>query len=270
LRDARVRQALSLAINRTEINQQFFFGLARESADTVLPESPLFKPEYASAYAEHDPERANALLDEAGLKRGAGGSRVLPDGRPAELIVEFAGGSEDSDILEIIAEQWKEIGVKLHQRGISRDNLRRRFLSGETVMSVWDGLTVGLATPDLSPEELAPVSTAQGQWPIWGQHTETGGQAGEAADEPAPKKLLELYRAWRTSSSHEERTRIWQEMLAIHAEQVFTIGTVNEVMQPVVRNATLQNVPEKGVYTFLPTAYFGIYGLDTFWFSEGG
>ncbi len=269
LQDARVRRALSLAVNRAEINQQFFFGLARESADTVLPESPLYRPELSAAYAAHDLETANALLDEAGLKRGSDGMRRLPDGRPAEIIVEYSGGSEESDILELIQDHWRDIGIKLYQRGISRDNLRRRFLSGETIMSVWNGLTVGLATPDLSPEELAPVSSVQGQWPIWGQYTETMGQAGEEPDLPEVKKLLDLYKAWRTSASDEERTRIWDEMLSIHADQVFTIGTVNEVMQPVVRHAKLQNVPDDGVYTFLPTAYFGIYGMDTFWFDEG-
>src|SRR5690606_31742670 len=44
-RDARVRRALSLAIDRREINQAIYYGLARESANTMLPRSPLFKPE---------------------------------------------------------------------------------------------------------------------------------------------------------------------------------------------------------------------------------
>src|SRR5690606_38505123 len=65
--DVRVRRGLSIAIDRTEINKAVFYGLFAESADTVLPESPLFKPEYKSAWAVHDPDRANALLDEAGL-----------------------------------------------------------------------------------------------------------------------------------------------------------------------------------------------------------
>ena len=46
LQDVRVRRALSLAIDRREINMAVFYGLAKESADTVLPESRLFRPEY--------------------------------------------------------------------------------------------------------------------------------------------------------------------------------------------------------------------------------
>ena len=43
LRDVRVRRALSLAIDRHEINMAVFYGLGTESADTVLPESPLYQ-----------------------------------------------------------------------------------------------------------------------------------------------------------------------------------------------------------------------------------
>jgi len=65
LRDVRVRRALSLAIDRHEINMAVFYGLGTESADTILPDSPLYKPEYASAWISHDPDQANALLDAA-------------------------------------------------------------------------------------------------------------------------------------------------------------------------------------------------------------
>ncbi len=40
-------------------------------------------------------------------------------------------------------------------------------------------------------------------------------------------------------------SKIWQRMLSIHAEQQFSIGVVNNVMQPVVVTNTLKNVPEK-------------------------
>ena len=47
LQDVRFRRALSLAIDRREINMAVFFGLGKASADTVLPQSPLYRQEYA-------------------------------------------------------------------------------------------------------------------------------------------------------------------------------------------------------------------------------
>lgn len=269
-RDVRFRRALSLAINRHEINQQFYFGLAHEGANSVLDVSPLYRREYDTAWAAYDPVEANRLLDEIGLERGRYGIRRLPDGRRAELIVELAGDTEEADVTELVREYWGELGIKVFARTLQRDNLRRRFLAGETLMSVWSGLGVGVATADMPPEELAPVSSAQGGWPKWGQYVETAGVAGEFVDDPQALRLHELYQAWRVSSSTPERAAIWHKMLSIFTDQVFSIGTVNGVIQPVVVRDTLQNVPEKGIYAFSPMAYFGVYMLDTFWFSDGG
>lgn len=48
-------QALSLAIDRDEINEVFYFGLAQPRQYTVLDTSQYFEPEFATAYAEFDP-----------------------------------------------------------------------------------------------------------------------------------------------------------------------------------------------------------------------
>ena len=60
----------------------------------------------------------------------------------------------------------------------------------------------------------------------------------------------------------------WSPQTAIRADQVFSIGTVNGVPQPVVTTTALKNVPEKGIYNWDPGAYFGIYKPDSFWFTE--
>ncbi len=70
--------------------------------------------------------------------------------------------------------------------------------------------------------------------------------------------------------SREKRAKIWRRMLDIHADQVFTIGVVAAVPQPVVVNKTLRNVPKKGIYNWSPGAHFGIYRPDTFWFAKQG
>src|SRR5690606_35795697 len=103
------------AINRTEINKAVFYGLGQESANTVLPESPLFRPEYAAAYAAFDPQAADRLLDEAGLdKRDEDGLRLLPDGRPAHLVIESAGESTlETDVLELVADHFRKVGLGL-------------------------------------------------------------------------------------------------------------------------------------------------------------
>jgi peptide/nickel transport system substrate-binding protein len=57
-------------------------------------------------------------------------------------------------------------------------------------------------------------------------------------------------------------------MLHVWAEEVFSIGTVTGVLQPVVVADKLRNVPKEGIYSWDPGAYFGIYKPDQFWFGE--
>jgi len=267
-RDVRFRRALSLAIDRSLVNSVMYFGLGIEANNTMLPESPLFRMEYQQLWAGYNRKQAARLLDEIGLKRGLNGVRRLPDGRPLEIVVETAGEStEQSDILELIRETWREVGIKLFTKPSQREVLRNRVFSGETVMSVWSGLENGMATADMNPDELAPTSQQQLQWPKFGQFYETSGKAGEPPDMPKVKELAALERAWLDSDSHEERKRIWEQMLAIHANQQFVIGVVCGVPQPVVARTTLMNVPETGLYNWDPGAFFGIYHPDTFWFK---
>ena len=267
LREVRFRRALSLAIDRSLVNQVLYFGLAIESNNTLLEKSPLYRDRYREAWARYDPKAAAQLLDELGLKRGRDGVRRLPDGRLLEIIVETAGeSSEQSDVLELIRETWREVGIKLYTRPSQREAFRMRIFSGETLMSVWSGLENALATAANSPDELAPTSQLQLQWPKFGQHYETSGRSGEAPDIEEVKELAALYREWRASTSGEERERIWHRMLSLHAEQQFTIGVVTGVPQPVVARSTLMNVPAEGFYNWDPGAFFGIYRPDTFWF----
>ena len=134
-------------------------------------------------------------------------------------------------------------------------------------MSVWTGIENGVPTADMSPQELAPTSQQQLQWPKWGQYVQTGGKAGEAIDMPVPQELARLNQSWLRATDRAERERIWHRMLKINAEQVFSIGIISGVLQPVVVSRRMRNVPEKGVYNWDPGAHLGIYMPDTFWYQ---
>jgi peptide/nickel transport system substrate-binding protein len=267
VRDLRFRRALSLAVNRHEINQAIYFGLAMEGQNTVLPQSPLYEPEYRSAWANFDLPEANRLLDSIGLTaRDSDGMRLLPDHRPMEIIVENSGEStEQSDVLELIRDSWRGIGVRLFARPLQLTLFRRRVFSGETLMSINKGIENGLATAAMSPWEFAPTSQQQLQWPQWGQYYETKGKAGEAPNLPSATRLKELYEDWLGTALQPDQSRVWHAMLQIWADETFSIGTVAGVLQPVVVSEKLHNVPEEGFYNWDPGAFFGIFKPDTFW-----
>lgn len=267
VRNADFRRALSLAIDRNEINQSIYFGMADSGGNTVLPGSPLYKPEYAAAWTEHDLKKANALLDAAGLdQRGSGGVRLLPDGRAADVVIETAGEDPiEVDILQLVRDSWQKVGIRAHIKTLQRDVMRSRIFAGETLISAWKGLENGLATPQMPPHELAPVGQIQLQWPQWGMYYETSGQGGAPVDVEPVKELRALYEQWHAATDDANKAEIWQRMLGIYADQVFSIGIIRGVPQPVVVGNDLRNVPEKAIYNWEPGAHFGMHRVETFW-----
>ncbi len=269
LRDKRFRQALSLAINRTEINRVIYFATASPSQNSLLPESPLFKGEYRQ-YLNFDLNTANRLLDSMELTEKDGrGIRKLKDGRSMDIIVESAsGGTEQSDVLSLIADSWAEIGIKLHIKPTSLEVARRRIFSGFTRMYIANGIDNGIATADTSPEAFVPLSQVQYQWPMWGQYHQTGGKSGEPVDMDEGWQLQRLYEAWNESQSPEQRQAIWDEILQIHSENLFSIGIVSGTIQPVVVASEVRNVPKQGIWAWDPGAHFGLYNTELFWIDS--
>ena len=145
---------------------------------------------------------------------------------------------------------------------------RNRIFSGEALMSIWYGLENGIPTADMSPGEFVPTDQNQLQWPKWGQHYQTKGEAGTAPDEPEAKRVMELFEDWREARSTEERRAAWHEILQIYGDQVYSIGLIGGILQPVVAREDLRNLPEEALFNWEPGAQIGIYRPDTFWFDD--
>ncbi|HJQ55315.1 MAG TPA: ABC transporter substrate-binding protein [Vineibacter sp.] len=279
LREPNVRRALSMAIDREEINEILYIGLAQPSNNTVRPASPLFREAYRTKFATLDHKEANRVLDKVVFtlpdgrkgdlrKRNNRGVRLLPDGRPMVIVLETAGEStEETDVLRLVADSWRKIGVELVTRPQTREILRRRIYTGETMMTIWSGLENGVPDARSDPSELACLSQSVLWCPKFGQHRETAGKSGEPIPESLAvvRELSELAQRWSRSADCREQERIWHRMLEIHADYQYTIGIIAGVRQPIVVSSKLKNVPREGVYSWEPYAFFGAYRPDTFW-----
>lgn len=269
VRQREFRHALSIGINRHEINQVIYFGLAEATGNTVLPGCNLHTNAYQSSWSYFDLDTANEMLDALGLnQRDNRGIRLMKNGEPLEIILHTAGeGTEETDILELIGESWRKLGIMLYVKASQREVFRERVFSGDAMMAMFNGIDNGMPTGNMSPGEFAPIDQTQLQWPKWGQYFQTRKKVGEAPDIKEAQELLALYYQWSKSEGLEEREAIWHKMLKIYSEEVFSIGLICGVPQPVVVNNHLRNVPKEGLYSWTPTAFFGVYRPDTFWFE---
>lgn len=270
-RDRRFREALSLGIDREALSQYIYFGLARPSNNSVIPQSVLYRPEFGERCTTYDPDAAGRLLDEIGLDRRNGkGVRLLSDGRPLEFIIETSGeDSEQTDMLELIRDQWQEIGVAIHAKPSDREVLRNRTFAGDSLMTIGYGIDNGMPTAAMPPRDFAPTSQAdQPQWPKWGQYYETKGAAGEAPALPEASRLMELFQEWGLTYDPARQAQIWDEMLDLYTSQCFTLGLIDEVRQPLAVRQKLRNIPEEAIFNWEPQAQIGLYRPDTFFYAD--
>lgn len=270
LRDVRFRRALSLAIDRHTLNNSLWFRLGIEGNNTVMPESALYSEEDRKRWAVYDPAQAKRLLDEAGLsKRNPAGFRLLPDGREAELIVEVAGNARDiADALEITSEFWQDVGLKVVVKSEDSNDLAKRSYSGVTLMVASEGLQNAIPTALMPPRDLAPLLQENYAWPKWGQYAETGGMAGEKPDMPEAIQLMALWEQWMDATTLADQAAVWRQMLTLHANQQFSIGTVQGALKPIIVTKTIRNIPKKAIFSWEPTALLGVYRVDEFYYDN--
>src|SRR3546814_14036099 len=89
LRDVRFRRALSLGIDRAELNQVLYQGTALPGADALLPGSPLYDEAHRKAWSVYAPRQDTEPPDELGsLGQDHTGIRPLPHCRRPSLDIE--------------------------------------------------------------------------------------------------------------------------------------------------------------------------------------
>ena len=90
------------------------------------------------AHVRHKIARPGAVVELGLQQRNEEGIRLLPDGRRMEVVVETSGeDNEQSDVLELLADQWSAIGFKISAKPSDRQIMRSRVYSGDALMSMF-------------------------------------------------------------------------------------------------------------------------------------
>lgn len=266
LRDKRFRRALSLAINRAEINELLYFGKGTPSQAAVPPGSIYHVPEHFQRDAAYDPDEANRILDEMGLEMGADGIRRRPDGK--ELFVKIEGYHEQetpiTSTAELVKNYWEAVGVKT-DFDFREDNSFDGKRSADEVMiashvidmlpdSIYEGSLWSPPSFGWWSEELANVYFAEG---IAGLRA--------AGMEPDMLRFFELSEQFAQTADEDERVAIANQIGELWADNLWMVGTVGgDLPHPALVKNDMGNVSSQGFATYftfyqiphLPAQYF--------------
>lgn len=249
--DVRFRRAMSVAINRDEINDLIYFGHAVPRQLTVVPSSRYFEPSFARAWAQYDPALARRLLDEMGMVDVDGdGVREGPDGKPLNITLEYTlGETPKQKTVELVTAHWAEVGVSVGRKLISGGLQSTRSSAGLMHMSIWHADRNADILFPIEPFWYVPVHN--GQEPLlWARWARWYLSAGKLGIEPPPevKQLISWWEALRRTNDLDERVRLGKLILQSQADNVWSIGVLGLGPHPIVVHDRLKNVPRHGYW----------------------
>jgi peptide/nickel transport system substrate-binding protein len=117
--DQRVRQAFLYALDREAIVNDIQLGYAEVARGTQPVISYAYAPDQITTVYDYDPERAKALLAEAGWTDSDGNGVVDKDGQSLSFELLYAGGTTTADqMAAYMQDAWAEIGVEATPRAL--------------------------------------------------------------------------------------------------------------------------------------------------------
>ena len=250
LANVEFRRALSMGIDRDQLNETFWLGLGTTGApipDKIIPESP--GEAYRTKWATLDLKQANAILDRIGLaKRDRDGMRLRADGQKLRLEMTIAQTLSPTwpQQAEMIAQHWKKIGIETDIKVLERSLAMLRVAQDQDQMIIWSNN--GTESFYLYSRYALPVDVQVG---IGGkavaQWFASDGAIGTKPDDPL---LIEAYRLLKKAAGQDEaeRTKTAQEIWKLVVEQQWSIGLVGlspAFMGVRVVSDRLENVPER-------------------------
>jgi peptide/nickel transport system substrate-binding protein len=243
------RRALSLGIDRDQLNESFWLGLGVPGSHAPWESSPYSPgPEWRTKWSTLDVKQANEMLDKLGLdKKDAEGYRLRTD-KPERLrlaIDTYLGFMPFTAICEMVREQWKKIGIQADVKEHERSLMQRRRAANEAPI----GVDVHWGTENMfshSMTSLFPFDPTSSLGPLHGVWYATNGAQGK--EPPARiKEVMTLYRE-AFSAPEKEHYELGKKIWQIALDEVWAIGTVGQspgVMGVRVVKNTMGNQPAR-------------------------
>jgi len=244
------RRAVSMGIDRDQINEAFFLGMGTPSSlmsEDTSPENA--GPEWRTKWSTLDIKQANDLLDKIGLtKKDPQGMRLRTDnGQPLRFVVTTVAAAfiPYAQIMEMVSQHWKKIGVQLDVKDTERTLSLKQVANNEQQFYVWGGGNADIfmwPRHDMPAEPNEPFSgTLYATWYA------SNGTAGKKPEDP---ELLKAYDILRKGFGVEtaERNKLGQELKKIIVDQQWVIGTVGFTPTLRVISNKLSNVPNRYVW----------------------
>lgn len=243
--NAKFRQALNLAADRETVNEVSYAGLATPMQAAPAKGSLIYNEEFVSKWAEYDPDTADALLDELGLtERDSEGYRLRPDGETLEILITTPLFATDIKTVELIADNWKDIGIKATIEVIERSAYLDRASANDIQMGHWP---MGRAANFMIEPAVYEGQIVDSPWAIkWGSYRkDTSIPVAETAPEGhVINDVWALVDKAIVAGSEKEAMELGAQILDIHSQAPNWVGLVGGAPNLYITSNRIGNFPE--------------------------
>jgi peptide/nickel transport system substrate-binding protein len=245
------RAGLSHAINRKEMNDALLAGQGFVRHPCAQPEDEYWEDGMGQRFIEYDVAEANKRLDAAGLtRRGADGMRLRPDGKKLQLVgrcFEVGVGIAAITVLEYARRYWKAVGIDLVAKPMSLDLWYEEIPHGDYDLVAYPPATI---LWDIDSLWYIPTSGLTYWAPKYGNWY--GNPKDKFALEPTGdiRKLQTTYDEMLITADDTKRLDLGRQILRLHDQNVWIIGTVATPFQPLISAGDLRNVRPDAIASF--------------------
>jgi len=249
----RFREAMSLAINRDELNEVAFFGQGTPSQiQPFNPQPDFMDTKWNSHMAAYDPDMANAKLDEIGMMDTDGdGFRELPNGDTLVLNMQFSTQGIAGNVVELVGQYWADVGVQTTVKEITPDEYRSAQSSNQLDVGLWQyGAPLAIHS-GLNSFFRAPFGTyfEHRTGMLWGEWLDSGGTAGVEPPQFV-KDLADTIDAFQSASpGSDDQAALANALVEGFVGNMVMIGTVSSP-EPVYASNKLQNFTEFKTWSY--------------------
>ena len=251
--DLRFRQAMSIALNRDEINEVGFLGQGIPKQYVGFSPSPSFlDPKWESYMIQYDPEAANSLLDAIGMKDIDGdGMRELPNGEKLILNMQFATQGVAGEVVELIGQQWSEVGIQSTVKEVTPDEYRSSQSSNNLDVGSWrksQPMAIVLGNNELW---VPPFENYFGHRTgmLWAEYVDSKGASGVKPPAYVTQLIDDVNAFQSTMAGTAESDELGARMVENMVGNLLFIGTV-QAPAPIYHRNALKNFPSFKTHSY--------------------
>ena len=251
--DLRFRQAMSVAINRQELNEVAFFGMGEAKQYVGFTDSPSFiDDKWKQYYAQYDPKLANKLLDDMGLKDVDGdGFRELLNGDKLVINLQFSVQGVPAAMVELIGQHWAAAGIQTTVKEVTPDEYRSAQSSNKLDVTMWRNgqpLAIVLGTNQIWVPPYHDYFTVRTNM-LWAEWVDSNGASGVEPPDYAKQMMKDINAFQSTPVGTAESDALGARLVKNLVENLLFIGTV-QVPAPIYHRNALKNFVTYKTHSF--------------------